>query len=206
MRKIKKSYKIWCSFKKLCVSCAQNGCKHNTHYICIQANIFKTYHFYLTIYFFIPNTIIIMKKQTIPDHSPLSVQEMKSIGSDRYELKVEGNHCFASFKCYDNSTVECSGVKGTCDSIVSNKFIIGVMCNGVSRICNPALPENPSGSGSAECKDLKRVACQSIKHRDKCGWTCNGVHYSGTCLYNPLSFTPTLACSDSGFGTKIDEE
>lgn len=146
-----------------------------------------------------------MKKQKIPEHSPLSVEEMKSIGSDRYEMTEDGDICSASFKCYDNSTVECSGTKYHCDSVISNNYIIGVMCNGVSNICDPALPTNPSGSGSAECKDLQRVACESVGHGAYCEWTCNGTLNSGTCLYNPLSLTRTLYCSDIGFGSRTDD-
>ncbi|MBD5224518.1 MAG: hypothetical protein HDS68_00905 [Bacteroidales bacterium] len=147
-----------------------------------------------------------MKKGSKIKFKPLTLEEMRVIGSDRLSIKNEGDKCVATFQCYSGAQVSCSGAKNTCNSVETNGYIVGVSCQGVVEICSPAFPENPSGTD--QCKDLQKVACASLGHNSGCSWTCNGTKHSGTCLYNPLDmpWNKGLFCSDTGFGTRIDEE
>lgn len=144
-----------------------------------------------------------MKSQEIPKHTPLSLEEMRVGGSDRLTIEDDVNgKCYASFRCYDGtSVVECSGAKRTCDKVVTEDFIVGVACNGDVHMCQPPFPDTP-----ADTEDAQRLACITKNHKDDCTWKVNGVVHSGTCLYNPLSLKPTLFCSDTGFGTKGDDQ
>ena len=162
----------------------------------------------------IHNTIKLMKDKSIPKRLRLTDEEMRSlVGSERLDIYESGSKCFARFQCYDNSIVECSGAKDKCSSIESNNekyydFIIGVMCGGTTHICDPAFPSNPSGSGSAGCTDIKKVACASKPHGDRCFWTCDGKTHSGTCQFNPLDWSSSkgLYCSETGFGTRENDK
>ena len=148
-----------------------------------------------------------MKEKSIPRHVPLTADEMRgSVGSGRLEIYNKDDKCFASFQCYDGSSVSCSGVKNSCNSVETGGYIIGVRCQGVVDMCNPAFPTNPSGSGSSGCKDLQRVACASLNHNDECSWTCDGETFHGVCKYNPMDFPVSkgLWCSDTGIGSRLN--
>lgn len=147
-----------------------------------------------------------MKEKNLPEHRPLSAQEMRVIGENRLTINDYTHTCSASFECYDGSVVHCSGVIHTCTGVkttnMNDEYIIGVNCNGSVHVCSNPFPSRPIGSG-ATCENLKKVACVGKKHKAGCSYSCNGVVTSGTCLYNPMAWPGSeyLFCS-TGYGTK----